>query len=96
MALQQRFKIATEKRMLTPKQSVIYTGLSLDKVYEMIRDRKIPYCIQPPSTGSGKRPRYLIDRTDWDGYFQRRKITAIERRRSIERSIERREDRRKW
>jgi excisionase family DNA binding protein len=95
MALQQRFKkipATGEKRMLTPKQSAVYTGMSVDKVYEMIRDRKIPYCIQPSSTGSGSRPRYLIDRADWDRWIDRRKIAAIERRRSIER----REDRRKW
>jgi excisionase family DNA binding protein len=100
MALQQRFKkipaTKDEKRYLTPKQSAVYTGLSKDKIYEMIRDRKIPYSIQPTSTGSGNRPRYLIDRTDWDGFFQRRKIAAIERRSAVERRGFERREHRKW
>jgi hypothetical protein len=93
MALQQRFKKipATDaRRMLTPKQSVVYIGLSIDKIYEMIRDRAIPYCIQP---SSGKRPKYLIDRLDWDRWIDRRKIAAIERRSAVER---RGFERRRW
>jgi excisionase family DNA binding protein len=82
MALQQRFKkipATMTERYLTPKRSAAYTGMSIDKIYEMIRDRKIPFMIQP---SSGSRPKYLIDKVDWDGYFQRRKILAIERRRT--------------
>jgi excisionase family DNA binding protein len=75
MALQQRFKKPLEKRFLTPKESATYTGLSIDKVYEMIRDHAIPHTIQPSS--SGARPRYLIDVRDWDGWFERRKIPAV-------------------
>jgi len=38
MTLQSRFKttpIAPEKRLLTPKQSVLCVGLSVDAIYEM-------------------------------------------------------------
>jgi predicted DNA-binding transcriptional regulator AlpA len=51
-----------------------YVGLSRNVVYEMIRDRAIPYIIRP-STGS--RPRYMIDRYDWDRWIERRKIHAV-------------------
>jgi hypothetical protein len=79
MALQQRFKKipATpkhEERYLTPKRSAIYTGLSIDKVYEMIHARAIPFMIQPSLKNH---PRYLIDKRDWDGWAQRRKIPAV-------------------
>jgi hypothetical protein len=54
MALQQRFKkipaTKDEERYLTPKRSAVYTGLSTDKIYELIHARAIPYSIQP-STG---------------------------------------------
>jgi hypothetical protein len=70
MSLQQRYKqtspIPLEKRLLTPKQSVVYVGLSIDAINEMIRDRAIPYIIRP---GTGKRPKYLIDRLDWDRWI---------------------------
>jgi hypothetical protein len=80
MALQQRFKKIPaprkdEERYLTPKKSVAYSGLSIDKIYEMIRDHAIPYCIKPSKLGT--RPKYLIDRLDWDGFFQRRKIKGV-------------------
>jgi predicted DNA-binding transcriptional regulator AlpA len=78
MSLQQRYKQTSspsrEKRLLTPKESMTYVGLSRNVVYEMIRDRAIPYIIRP-STGS--RPRYMIDRYDWDRWIERRKIHAV-------------------
>jgi predicted DNA-binding transcriptional regulator AlpA len=81
MPLQKRFKksvqptvIAPERRLLTPKQSVLYVGLSIDAVYEMIRAREIPYIIRP---GTGNRPKYLIDRLDWDRWIEKRKISAV-------------------
>jgi hypothetical protein len=77
MSLQQRFKtvpISAEKRLLTPKQSVVYVGLSVGMIYDMIRDRVIPHIIRP---GTGHRPKYLIDKFDWDRWIERRKIRAI-------------------
>jgi hypothetical protein len=77
MSLQRRFKKLPEKRMFTPRESSVYTGLSIDKVYELLKNRVIPYVVQPHSTGSGARARFLIDRRDWDDWIERRKISAV-------------------
>jgi Helix-turn-helix domain len=77
MSLQQRFKtipVSPDKRLLTPKQSVVYVGLSVGMIYDMIRDRLIPHIIRP---GTGNRPKYLIDKFDWDRWIERRKVSAI-------------------
>jgi hypothetical protein len=77
VSLQQRYNTAAkpvEKRLLTPQQSVMYVGLSIDKIYEMIRDREISYIIRPTS---GSRPRFMIDRFDWDRWIEKRKISAL-------------------
>jgi predicted DNA-binding transcriptional regulator AlpA len=77
MSLQNRFKtvpVSPEKRLLTPKQSMTYTGLSRNVVYQMIRERSIPYIIRP---GTGNRPKYMVDRFDWDRWIERRKANAI-------------------
>lgn len=78
MSLQQRYQKPStprEKRLLTPKQSMVYVGLSRNVVYGMIRDRAIPYIVRP---GTGKsRVQYLIDVLDWDRWIERRKISAV-------------------
>jgi predicted DNA-binding transcriptional regulator AlpA len=52
-----------------------YVGLSRNKVYEMIRERAIPYIVQ---AGTGKsHVQYLIDVLDWDRWIERRKIKAM-------------------
>lgn len=82
MSLQQRFKKfspSLEKRLLTPKQSAVYLGVSMDRIYSMIRNRNFPYQILP---GSSKRPKYLIDIHDLDRWIERRKIAAIESRKA--------------
>jgi hypothetical protein len=48
--------------------------LSIDKIYKIIRDHAIPFIIQP---SLGNLPKYLIDKLDWDGWAQRRKIPAV-------------------
>jgi excisionase family DNA binding protein len=73
----QRLKTVTpvcERRMMTPKEAGAYIGVSVDIMYEMIHDRKVPYVIKP---GNGKRVEYLIDRMDMDKWIDRRKIAAV-------------------
>jgi excisionase family DNA binding protein len=82
MSIQQRFKnpVAAspcsnrEDRMMIPKKAAAYIGVSVDIMYEMIHDRKIPYVVKP---GNGKRVQYLLDCVDLDNWIERRKIKAV-------------------
>ena len=78
MSLQERYqKPLLEKwqgkRLLSPKESMAYTGLARDVVYALIRNRAIPYIIRP----GAKSTQFLIDRLDWDKWIERRKIPVI-------------------
>jgi hypothetical protein len=62
------------RRLLSPKQSMAYTGLAENFVYAMIHNRSIPYIVV---SGQGGKAKYLIDRLDWDRWIERRKIPVV-------------------
>lgn len=58
--------------MMTPKEAATYLALSVDVMYEMIDDRRIPYVLK----GNGKRKLYTIDRLDLDRWIDENKVTV--------------------
>ncbi len=78
MSLQQRFKKPSVTpsivpflgpRMLSPEKAAEYIGVSVDIMYEMLRDRKIPYV---PKGKNGQQ--YTIDRCDLDRWIDKSKV----------------------
>ncbi len=78
MSLQQRFKKPpvtpcnipfVGPRMLSPEKAAEYLGVSIDIMYEMLRDRKIPYV---PKGKNGQQ--YTIDRCDLDRWIDQNKV----------------------
>ena len=78
MSLQRRFKkppVPTNivpfvgPRMLSPEKAAEYIGVSVDIVYEMLRDRKIAYV---PKGKNGQQ--YTIDRCDLDIWIEKNKV----------------------
>ena len=78
MGLQQRFKKPPVTphiipflgpRMLAPERAAEYNGVSVDIIYEMLRDRKIPYV---PKGKNGQQ--YTIDRCDLDIFIEKNKV----------------------
>jgi excisionase family DNA binding protein len=77
MSLQQRFKKPATvtavpflgPRMLTPKAAGVYLGVSVDTIYDMIRDHKIPVV---PKGKNGQW--YTIDRYDLDAWIEKNKV----------------------
>ena len=78
MSLQTRFKKPittpctvpfTGPRMMPPKAAAAYINVSIDVMYEMIHERKIPYI----QKGTGKRAVYSIDRCDLDIWIEKNK-----------------------
>ena len=77
MALQTRFKKPSVtpcapfsgNRMMPPKAAAAYINVSIDVMYEMIHERKIPYI----QKGTGKRAVYSIDRSDLDVWIEKNK-----------------------
>jgi excisionase family DNA binding protein len=75
MALQIRFKKPpvtpcapfSGSRMMPPKAAAAYINVSIDVMYAMIHERKIPYI----QKGTGKRAVYSIDRCDLDVWIER-------------------------
>ena len=78
MSLQSRFKkpsVATNiipfvgARMLSPEKAAEYIAVSVDIVYEMLKDRKIAYV---PKGKNGQQ--YTIDRCDLDAWIEKNKV----------------------
>jgi excisionase family DNA binding protein len=55
--------------MMSPKAAAAYINVSIDVMYEMIHERKIPYI----QKGTGKRAVYSIDRCDLDIWIEKNK-----------------------
>jgi len=81
MALQQRFKkpLVTPcnvpflgPRLMSPEKAAEYIGVSVDIMYEMLRDRKIPYV---PKGKNGQQ--YTIDRCDLDVWIEKNKVDTV-------------------
>ncbi len=78
MSLQSRFKKPAVTpcvvpflgpRMLSPEKAAEYICVSVDIVYEMLRDRKIAYV---PKGKNGQQ--YTIDRCDLDIWIEKNKV----------------------
>jgi excisionase family DNA binding protein len=81
MALQQRFKKPPVTpcnvpflgpRLTSPEKAAEYIGVSVDIMYEMLRDRTIPYV---PKGKNGQQ--YTIDRCDLDVFIERNKVGTV-------------------
>ncbi|MGC2890342.1 MAG: helix-turn-helix domain-containing protein, partial [Candidatus Acidiferrum sp.] len=56
-------------RLMSPERAAEYIGVSIDIMYEMIRDRKIPHV---PKGKNGQQ--YTIDRCDLDIWIEKNKV----------------------
>ena len=80
MSLQQRFKKPPVApcapflgpRMMSPEKAAEYIGVSVDIMYEMLRDGKIPYV---PKGKNGQQ--YTIDRCDLDVWIEKNKVDTV-------------------
>jgi excisionase family DNA binding protein len=80
MSLQARFKKSPKPstiipflgpRLLSPEKAAEYIGVSIDIMYEMIKEKKIPYV---PKGRNGQL--YTIDRCDLDVWIEKNKVEA--------------------
>jgi excisionase family DNA binding protein len=59
-------------RMMSSEKAAEYLAVSVDRIYDLLKERKIPYV----SKGTGKRPSYTIDRCDLDRWIDENKVQA--------------------